>query len=78
MKQLYFKIFTNHTASEWLASKLGAAQFEWNFMVMSKFMSSHWSSWTAVFQGCTFFVMQMVSLVAAWISKTRHFSANAS
>jgi len=52
MRQLYFKHFTNCTASEWLAQKLGAAQFEWNFFGMSKFIYCRWSSWTAVSRLC--------------------------
>jgi hypothetical protein len=41
---LYFEQFTNHTASEWLAPKLGAAQFERNLIGMGKFIYCHWSS----------------------------------
>jgi len=52
MRQLYFEQFTNHAASEWLAPKLEAAQFEWNFVGMGKFIYCHWSSQTAVFQSC--------------------------
>jgi len=50
MSQLYFKQFTNHIASEWLVPKLEAAQFEWNFVGIGKFIYCHWSSWTAVFK----------------------------
>jgi len=44
MRQLYFEHFTNHSASEWLAPKLRAAQFEWNFVGKAKFVYCHWSS----------------------------------
>jgi hypothetical protein len=71
-----FEHFTNRTTSEWLAPKLGGAQFEWNFVRMGKFLPCHWPSSRAVFQGCAV-VMHMVFLVAACISRTRHFSAYA-